>query len=72
VKKGGEVANIFAKTFKDDFRVEEFPEMSHGWLTMGDISQDAVKRDTRKTIQNSEEFFLKFPWLSSSFLKNQS
>jgi len=48
-----------SKILGDKLVIMEFPEMVHGWTTKGDVSDEKVKRDVKKAIDEAITFFKK-------------
>ena len=60
VREGGEVINILkGKEFGELCAVKDFPELAHGWVNRGDISQSAVLEGVEAAIKDSLSFFAK-------------
>jgi len=55
VKPGGLGEQILGNKLE----IIEFPEMTHGWTTRGDVSKAAVNRDVKKAIADAIDFFKK-------------
>merc|ERR1712043_157297 len=45
------------KILGDGVQIIEFPDMSHGWTTRGNLSDPIVERDVKKSIQFCVIFF---------------
>jgi len=46
------------KSFKSE--IHEFPDMLHGWVNRGDLSDPKVARDVRLAMDLATTFFRKF------------
>ena len=44
----------------DVLEVVTFPDMKHGWVTRGDMSDSKVERDVKKGINLALSFFAKY------------
>eukprot|EP00090_Calanus_glacialis_P028045 TRINITY_DN4481_c0_g1_i1.p1 TRINITY_DN4481_c0_g1~~TRINITY_DN4481_c0_g1_i1.p1 ORF type:complete len:242 (+),score=74.77 TRINITY_DN4481_c0_g1_i1:39-764(+) len=53
VKKGG----LAQQMLKETLQITEFPEMNHGFLSRGDMTNPAVARDVRLAVQKIVAFF---------------
>jgi len=53
VKEGGLAQQIM----KENLQIYEFSEMSHGFLSRGDMSNPAVARDVRLAVEKIVSFF---------------
>jgi len=61
----GDHANNFPnglgkKVLDDVLEVVTFPDMKHGWVTRGDMSDSKVERDVQKGINLALSFFAKY------------
>lgn len=56
VKEGGELVDIFKGKGGGGL---DFPDMSHGWFSRGDLADEKVKRDTDVTMKRTLEFLEK-------------
>jgi len=60
LKEGGLEHQILSKKpFGKDCIFREFPDMAHGWVNRGDLSDPKVARDVRAAIDLSVSFFRK-------------
>ena len=48
------------KVLDDVLEVVTFPDMKHGWVTRGDMSDSKVERDVQKGINLALSFFAKY------------
>ena len=55
MKKGGLAEQVLG----DLGEVIEFPDMTHGWTTRGDLSDPKVERDVKKAMEEATKFFQK-------------
>merc|ERR1712159_385238 len=53
VKPGGLGCTVLG----EKLNIIEFPDMSHGWTTRGDMKNDNVNRDVKKALQAAIDFF---------------
>ena len=44
----------------DALEIVTFPDMKHGWVTRGDMSDSKVERDVQKGINLALSFFAKY------------
>jgi len=60
VKQNGEAEQILSKkSFGKECRYVEFPQMKHGWVVRGDLSQPDIARDTKLAIDQMTAFLSK-------------
>jgi len=60
VKPGGETLRILQeKPFGAECSSVEFPDMAHGWVVRGDLSDDKVQRDVKAALELATAFFQK-------------
>lgn len=52
-------SGLAAEVLGDKLEIMEFPDMVHGWTTRGDVSDDKIKRDVKKAINEAIIFFQK-------------
>ena len=48
------------KVLDDALEVITFPDMKHGWVTRGDMSDPKVERDVQKGLNLALSFFTKY------------
>jgi hypothetical protein len=60
IRPGGELLATLQRRFGSNASVEEFLDMSHGWVAQGDVTDENVKRDTRKTIKVAYDYLNRF------------
>jgi len=56
-KSDGEVVKILQKKFGDKIIVREFPEMAHGWVSRGDISDPKIADQVKQALDGVFKFF---------------
>ncbi len=58
LKEKGELIRILkSKEFGSAVKTVDFPEMAHGWVSRGDITDPVVARDLKIAIDMTLEFF---------------
>lgn len=57
VKEGGAVSNILMQRFPSSV-IRSFPNQQHGWVSRGDVTDDAVASGVRDALQMCQEFFV--------------
>ena len=55
LKDGNELGSIVMA--REGSSVVEFPEMSHGWMSRGDIKDESVARDVKLAMEKTLDFF---------------
>jgi len=59
-KEGGLAQKIFnEKSIGKECQFKEFPEMQHGWVPRGDLTDPKVARDVRAALDLGSKFFAK-------------
>jgi len=56
VKEGGEVSKVLVEKFPSSV-IKSYPDMSHGWVSRGDISDENVSRDVKDALELCSVFF---------------
>lgn len=59
VKTGGEVIENLIQRFPQSGTVE-FPDMAHGWVVRGNMTEEKVARDVKQALDLIKSFFDKF------------
>jgi hypothetical protein len=58
LKENGDLIKILkSKEFGSAVKTVDFPEMAHGWVSRGDITDPVVARDLKIAIDMTLEFF---------------
>lgn len=60
LKPGAELIKIIKEKLGNKCESVEFPEMIHGWMTRGDLSDAKVKRDNQAALEKAKAFFDSF------------
>ena len=59
-KDSVKINGLGKKILGDGVEIIEFPDMSHGWTTRGDLSDPKVERDVKKAFNFVISFFGKY------------
>ena len=57
---GTKIIGLGKQILGDGVEIIEFPDMSHGWTTRGDLSDPIVERDVKKAFNFVISFFGKY------------
>lgn len=52
--------NFLKKSFGEQVKSYLFPEMNHGWMSRGDLTQPNVDRDFKKGLEMSLDYIRQF------------